>query len=105
MDAAGETLAGLAGQLASAAGDLAATASGDTEPASAGGGTAEAGGALWAVRLASDAHRLAGAALQASVTQARVAGHTWQDVGELLGVTRQAAFQRFGRGAGPGEGR
>jgi hypothetical protein len=34
--------------------------------------------------------------LRALVEQARVAGHTWADIGELLHVSRQAAFQRFG---------
>jgi hypothetical protein len=34
--------------------------------------------------------------LRALVEQARAAGHTWAEVGELLHVSRQAAFQRFG---------
>ena len=29
--------------------------------------------------------------------QAREAGHTWQELGDVLHTTRQAAFQRFGR--------
>jgi hypothetical protein len=36
--------------------------------------------------------------LRALVEQARAAGHTWAEIGELLHVTRQAAFQRFGGG-------
>jgi hypothetical protein len=36
-------------------------------------------------------------ALRAAVLRARGAGHTWQTIGELLGTSRQAAFQRFGR--------
>jgi hypothetical protein len=36
--------------------------------------------------------------LRALVDQARVAGHTWAEIGELLHVSRQAAFQRFGGG-------
>lgn len=32
------------------------------------------------------------------VDAARVAGATWQDVGNVLGVTRQSAEQRFGNG-------
>ena len=31
-----------------------------------------------------------------AVAQAREAGHTWQEIGELLTITRQAAQQRFG---------
>jgi hypothetical protein len=34
--------------------------------------------------------------LRALVGQARAAGHTWAEIGELLHVSRQAAFQRFG---------
>jgi hypothetical protein len=34
--------------------------------------------------------------LRALVEQARAAGHTWAEIGELLYVSRQAAFQRFG---------
>jgi len=35
-----------------------------------------------------------------AVARAREAGHTWQEIGELLAITRQAAQQRFGdRGA------
>jgi hypothetical protein len=39
--------------------------------------------------------------LRALVEQARGAGHTWAEIGELLHVTRQAAFQRFGGGTSP----
>lgn len=34
--------------------------------------------------------------LHAEVTEARAAGVTWASLGQALGVTRQAAFQRFG---------
>lgn len=34
--------------------------------------------------------------LHALVRQARAEGHTWAEIGDLLHVTRQAAFQRFG---------
>jgi hypothetical protein len=37
--------------------------------------------------------------LHALVRQARSDGHTWAEVGEVLQVTRQAAFQRFGANA------
>jgi hypothetical protein len=36
--------------------------------------------------------------LRGLVDQARAAGHTWAEIGELLHVSRQAAFQRFGGG-------
>ncbi|MGH2896266.1 MAG: hypothetical protein ACRDPM_23760 [Solirubrobacteraceae bacterium] len=39
--------------------------------------------------------------LRALVQQARTAGHTWAEIGELLRVSRQAAFQRFGGSRGP----
>jgi hypothetical protein len=35
--------------------------------------------------------------LRALVRQARAQGCTWAEIGEVLHVTRQAAFQRFGR--------
>ncbi len=38
------------------------------------------------------------------VDQCRDAGHTWQEIGDLLGVTRQAAFQRFGKPIDPRTG-
>lgn len=34
--------------------------------------------------------------LHALVEQARAAGHTWAEIGDVLHVSRQAAFQRFG---------
>ncbi len=42
--------------------------------------------------------------LRLCVQQARDAGHTWQELGDLLGVTRQAAFQRFGKPIDPRTG-
>lgn len=38
--------------------------------------------------------------LRTLVQQARAEGHTWAEVGELFGTSRQAAFQRFGGGSG-----
>lgn len=35
--------------------------------------------------------------LQALVDEARAVGHTWQEIGDVLGTSRQAAYQRFGR--------
>ena len=34
--------------------------------------------------------------MREAVQRARQVGHTWAEIGELLGTTRQAAFQRFG---------
>jgi hypothetical protein len=42
--------------------------------------------------------------LAAAVTAARAAGCTWQDIGDVLGTSRQAAFQRFGRPVDPRTG-
>lgn len=39
--------------------------------------------------------------LRALVEQARAADYTWAEIGELLHVSRQAAFQRFGGGRPP----
>ncbi len=39
--------------------------------------------------------------LRALVEQARSAGHTWAEIGDVLHVSRQAAFQRFGGGRRP----
>jgi len=39
--------------------------------------------------------------LHALVRQARAAGHTWAEIGDVLHVSRQAAFQRFGGGDRP----
>ena len=59
---------------------------------------------LGLVRLAADVDGLAGQVLKLCVQQCRDAGHTWQEVGDLLGVTRQAAFQRFGKPIDPRTG-
>lgn len=42
--------------------------------------------------------------LRDAVDVARAAGHTWQEIGDLLGTSRQAAFQRFGRPVDPATG-
>jgi Protein of unknown function (DUF3887) len=42
--------------------------------------------------------------MREAVQQARQAGHTWAEIGDLLGTTRQAAFQRFGRPIDPRTG-
>ncbi len=59
---------------------------------------------LAAVAAARELARTVDAALRATVEQARTAGHTWQEIGEVLGTTRQAAFQRFGRPVDPRTG-
>jgi hypothetical protein len=46
-----------------------------------------------------------GDGMQAAVQRARAAGRTWAEVGEVLGISRQAAFQRFGKPADPRTGR
>jgi hypothetical protein len=56
------------------------------------------------VRHARDVDALAGQVLRLCVQQSRAAGHTWQEIGDLLGVTRQAAFQRFGKPIDPRTG-
>lgn len=46
-------------------------------------------GAVRLVELAADQAR------RAIVTEARAEGRTWQEIGDALGVSRQAAQQRF----------
>jgi hypothetical protein len=43
-------------------------------------------------------------ALQEAVDRARAAGHSWREIGDVLGTTRQAAFQRFGHPVDPRTG-
>jgi hypothetical protein len=42
--------------------------------------------------------------LRSAVERARAEGHTWQEIGEVVGTTRQAAFQRFGKPVDPRTG-
>src|SRR6516162_2340185 len=49
-------------------------------------------------------NEMADRVLRLCVQQSRDAGHTWQEIGDLLGVTRQAAFQRFGKPIDPRTG-
>jgi hypothetical protein len=46
-----------------------------------------------------------GDGMQSAVQRARDAGRTWAEVGQVLGMSRQAAFQRFGRPADPRTGK
>ncbi len=54
-------------------------------------------------KVATDNERLATLehALRVSVAAARADGWRWDDVGMVLGVTKQAAQQRFGSSATP----
>jgi len=56
------------------------------------------------VRHSRDVDDLAEQVLKLCAQQSRDAGHTWQEIGDLLGVTRQAAFQRFGKPIDPRTG-
>jgi hypothetical protein len=56
------------------------------------------------VAAARDLSAAAEAALQAAIDRARGAGGSWRDIGEVLGTSRQAAFQRFGHPVDPRTG-
>ena len=84
----------IAGQIRTAAEHLA------DELADFGG----AGEPLAAMAAARDLSAASDAALQVAADQARAAGHTWKEIGDALGTTRQAAFQRFGRPVDPRTG-
>jgi hypothetical protein len=62
------------------------------------------GSPLAAMAAAQELSSVADAALQAAVDRARAAGHSWKRIGDVLGTTRQAAFQRFGRPVDPRTG-
>jgi len=57
-----------------------------------------------AVAAARELSVAAEAALQEAVDRARAAGQSWREIGEVLGTTRQAAFQRFGHPLDPRTG-
>ncbi len=59
---------------------------------------------LDAVAMVLSFSRLVEDGLREAVQLARQAGHTWAEIGGLLGTTRQAAFQRFGRPLDPRTG-
>ncbi len=52
---------------------------------------------LGAVAVVRSLARVVEDGMREAVQAARQAGHTWAELGDLLGTTRQAAFQRFGR--------
>lgn len=56
------------------------------------------------VRAAQQALERARTGLQTAVDRARAAGHTWAEIGATLGMSRQAAFKRFGRVTDPTTG-
>jgi hypothetical protein len=60
------------------------------------------GSALEALAAARELSGATDAALRAAVDRARAAGQSWSRIGDVLGTTRQAAFQRFGRPDLPG---
>jgi hypothetical protein len=62
------------------------------------------GDALEAISAAQAIVQDAEEGLAVTVRQARDAGHTWAEIGQRLGTSRQAAFQRFGRPADPRTG-
>jgi hypothetical protein len=59
---------------------------------------------LETLAAARDLSAAAGEALQQAVDRARAAGHSWREIGDVLGTTRQAAFQRFGHPVDPRTG-
>src|SRR5215475_2527101 len=109
MNPGRDDLAQLAGRLGAKARELAArypTGAGSAGPGLAACQAFEpaAEDDLAAVRTAQELSALAAAALRLAVDQARSSGRTWQELGDVLGVTRQAAFQRFGHPVDPRTG-
>src|SRR5690242_13478099 len=56
------------------------------------------------VRAAHKVQERAEVLMAAAVEDAREAGRTWQEIGEVLGVSRQAVFQRYGKPIDPRTG-
>lgn len=52
---------------------------------------------LAAVAAAAQVEKLGAAALQRAVTAVRDGGGSWEDIGQALGTSRQAAHQRFAK--------
>jgi hypothetical protein len=63
-----------------------------------GAGAGQEGSVMAAIAATRSLDLIVDDILHALVRQARSDGHTWAEVGEVLQVTRQAAFQRFGAG-------
>ena len=64
----------------------------------------QSGSALGVVAAAQALSSAAESALQAAVDRARAAGQSWREIGDVLGTSRQAAFQRFGHPVDPRTG-
>jgi hypothetical protein len=64
----------------------------------------ESGPPLEALAATQDLSAAVGEAKQQAVDRARAAGHSWREIGDVLGTTRQAAFQRFGHPVDPRTG-
>ncbi len=62
------------------------------------------GSPLAAMAAARELSAATNAALQDAVDRARDADHSWREIGDVLGTTRQAAFQRFGHPVDPRTG-
>ncbi|MDG4663230.1 DUF3887 domain-containing protein [Mycobacterium sp. 236(2023)] len=56
------------------------------------------------IRAAREVQEGSESLMAAAVDQARDAGRTWKEIGEVLGVSRQAAFQRYGKPIDPRTG-
>ena len=56
------------------------------------------------IRLALRIEQAAAELVGSAVLSARAGGATWKSIGEVLGITRQAAFQRFGKPIDPRTG-
>jgi len=59
------------------------------------------------IDLVREAHEIRGGAetlMAEAVQQARAAGRTWQEIGQVIGVSRQAAFQKYGKPIDPRNG-
>jgi hypothetical protein len=61
-------------------------------------GKARVGRHMRRISAAADAVDAAQTELRAAVAAAREAGDTWAMIGVALGISRQAAYQRFGQG-------
>lgn len=61
--------------------------------------------ALSAISVAVKLRQAAEAVVPQVVDNARACGHTWQEIGDILGISRQAAFQRFGHPTDPRTGK